>query len=160
MRTAAVVPIVENGATRCGAGQLPAMLCSAVMGVVLVVDDDADLNRGIKRALQSAGYEVVTAMNGREAMTLLRDGLRPSVMLLDLVMPVMNGWEVLDLFARNRELQKIPVILTSAQFGEQFVSDPYTTLRKPFSLPLLLELVDHHCRERAESENDASEREK
>jgi CheY-like chemotaxis protein len=118
------------------------------MGPILVVDDDAELSASIRNALETEGYEVVTAANGREVLKLFDDPtFHPSLMLLDLMMPLMNGWQVLDIVARDRTLQKIPIILTSAYFGDRFVGDPYTMLPKPFALDRLLELVAHHCRD-------------
>jgi CheY-like chemotaxis protein len=128
------------------------------MPPVLVVDDDPDLCASIKTALQVEGHEVVTAANGREALNYLnRADFRPSVIVLDLMMPMMNGWQVLDIIARDRDLQKVPIILTSAYFGDRFVGDPYTMLPKPFALERLLELVAHHCRERLEESTEPEE---
>ena len=117
------------------------------MAVILVVDDDKDIRSSVKTILEAEAYDVVIAENGREALDLFRDPtFRPAVMLLDLMMPVMNGWQVLDHIARDRRLQKIPIILMSAFFGERFVGDPYTMLIKPFALDRMLDLVEHHCR--------------
>jgi CheY-like chemotaxis protein len=124
------------------------------LGAILVVDDDPELNASIRYALLDEGYEVLTAANGREALNLLKNPASyPSVIVLDLMMPIMNGWQVLDIIARDRSLQKIPIILMSAYFGDRFVGDPYTMLPKPFSLDALLDMVAHHCREKAASES-------
>src|SRR5258708_2484851 len=105
------------------------------MPVILVVDDDPALSLSIRGVLEAEGHDVVTAGNGREALKLFDDpGFRPALILLDLMMPVMNGWQVLDIFARDRALQKIPLILMSAFFGDRFVGDPFTMLPKPFAL--------------------------
>jgi CheY-like chemotaxis protein len=131
-----------------------------ILGAILVVDDDAELNASIRHALQAEGYDVVTAVNGRDALNQLKNpATYPSVIVLDLMMPIMNGWQVLDIIARDRSLQKIPIILTSAYFGDGFVGDPYTMLPKPFSLDTLLGLVAHHCREKAAAESLRPERE-
>jgi CheY-like chemotaxis protein len=130
------------------------------LGAILVVDDDAELNAAIQHALLDEGYEVITAANGREALNRLKEpASHPSLIVLDLMMPIMNGWQVLDIIARDRALQKIPIILTSAFFGDRFVGDPYTMLPKPFSLDRLLELVAHHCRERVVAESLVPEKE-
>jgi CheY-like chemotaxis protein len=124
------------------------------LGAILVVDDDAELNASIQHALIDEGYAVVSAVNGRDALNKLKDpASQPSLIVLDLMMPIMNGWQVLDIIARDRALQKIPIILTSAFFGDRFVGDPYTMLPKPFSLARLLELVAHHCREKVTAES-------
>ena len=125
-----------------------------MVGAILVVDDDAELSTSIQHALSDEGYDVIVAANGRDALNRLKDPASfPSVIVLDLMMPLMNGWQLLDIIARDRALQKIPIILTSAFFGDRFVGDPYTMLPKPFALDRLLELVAHHCREKAVAES-------
>jgi putative two-component system response regulator len=120
------------------------------LGAILVVDDDPELNALIQEALLEKGYDVLTAANGREALNRLKDPASyPSLIVLDLMMPMMNGWQVLDIIARDHSLQKIPIILMSAYFGDSFVGDPYTMLPKPFTLDTLLGIVAHHFRERA-----------
>jgi PAS domain S-box-containing protein len=85
-------------------------------GTVLVVDDDADTRSGLSGLLVSEGYQVLTAGNGQEALAcLLRMETRPVVILLDLMMPVMNGWAFLAERARDARLAGIPVILISGQ---------------------------------------------
>jgi len=128
------------------------------MATVLVVDDDVEIRSSIRRTLEAEGYEVTVAGNGREALDLLHDpDRRPSVVLLDLMMPVMNGWQVLDIVARDRAFREIPVIMMSAFFGGRFIGDPYTTLVKPFAVDRLLELVAHHSREKTETTPKESE---
>ena len=84
---------------------------------VLVVDDDAPLMEGLLELLEEEGCTVVSAPNGREALDRLREGLRPDVILLDLVMPVMNGWEFRREQLANDNLKSIPVVvLTAAGF--------------------------------------------
>jgi CheY-like chemotaxis protein len=129
------------------------------LDAILIVDDDQELNASIQQVLLEEGYEVKSAANGREALNQLRDPASyPSVIVLDLMMPIMNGWQVLDIMARDRSLQKIPIILMSAYFGDAFVGDPYTMLPKPFSLDVLLGLVAHHCREKLLAESLRPER--
>ena len=77
---------------------------------VLVVDDDVRILRFMRSSLTVAGYAVVTATNGEEALRLL-DSEKPDVMLLDMVMPVMDGFEVLQ---RLRAVSELPVIAISA----------------------------------------------
>ena len=81
---------------------------------VLVVDDDYDLREAMRDVLEEEGYLVNTASNGQEALDALRDGESPEVVVLDLMMPVMDGWHFLDELERDSALADIPVVVMSA----------------------------------------------
>ena len=81
---------------------------------VLVVDDDADLLEVIVDLLAAAGYEVGWAANGKDALEEIRKGGPPSLIFLDMHMPVMTGAEFLDVRMRDPELSKVPVVVMSA----------------------------------------------
>jgi CheY-like chemotaxis protein len=81
---------------------------------VLIVDDDHDLRQTLSEILNDEGYAVETATNGREALDLLRRRGAPRVVVLDLMMPVMDGWQLLDELRRDEALSRIPVIIISA----------------------------------------------
>lgn len=81
---------------------------------VLVVDDDPDMQLLVAEALGRAGHRVRCAGNGQQALRLLEDGLRPQLILLDIVMPVMDGIAFLRLKKTIDELQQIPVVVVSA----------------------------------------------
>src|SRR5207248_404280 len=66
---------------------------------VLVVEDDTDLRQTLASILELEGYRVRAAKDGREALAMLRGGYRPSLLLVDLIMPVMDGWELCDALA-------------------------------------------------------------
>lgn len=113
---------------------------------VLVVDDDASIRKMIIVALrrQIQGYEFIEAANGREALDLMRSAA-PSVVVLDLMMPVLSGWDVLRERADDPELLKIPVIVISAN-REPEVATAVTSgicafLPKPFDIGSLSALV-------------------
>ena len=113
---------------------------------ILVVDDDQDIRDVIEMALHSQGYAVETASDGVEAMERLSHGLRPSLILLDLMMPRMNGGEMLDEVRNDAELAGIPVVLLSGDNtivakAEQLQSDGY--LIKPIGLAALTHTVEH-----------------
>jgi CheY-like chemotaxis protein len=80
---------------------------------VLVVDDDVDIRSVMCELLTDEGYQVKTAMNGREALATLANW-RPDVILLDLMMPIMDGWTFLNSRQSNCKLRQIPVIVMSA----------------------------------------------
>src|SRR5689334_4791685 len=83
-------------------------------GVILVVDDNADTNDALTTILDLRGYRPVPAYDGHDALGQLRAGLRPSVIVLDLAMPFMDGWTFLALVAADAELRSIPVVIYSA----------------------------------------------
>jgi CheY-like chemotaxis protein len=77
---------------------------------VLVVDDDASIRELLSTALEDDGYEVVPAINGLDALSVV-DRWKPDVIVLDLMMPVMDGWT----FAKRlRETEAIPIVVLSA----------------------------------------------
>jgi len=82
---------------------------------VLVVDDDDDVREGVQSVLESEGHVTHGAANGREALSLIRNRTNPPrIILLDLMMPVMSGWEVLVELDVDPRLREIPVAIMSA----------------------------------------------
>src|SRR3954471_12956230 len=78
---------------------------------VLIVDDDPDLLDVTSFVIETEGMAVETARNGQEALALLGTGRLPALVLLDLMMPVMNGWEFLAAIANDPVLQGLPVVV-------------------------------------------------
>jgi serine/threonine protein kinase len=81
---------------------------------ILVVDDNAAVRESLSEILEGQGYAVAAAANGREALDLLRNGPRPGLILLDLLMPVMDGWQFLQEYKQDPALASIPVVIISA----------------------------------------------
>src|SRR5580765_7790969 len=81
---------------------------------ILLVEDDFDMRDALIPILEYAGHHVVGAANGREALEQLRAGPKPSLILLDLMMPVMNGTEFRAEQLRDPALASIPVVVVSA----------------------------------------------
>ena len=82
---------------------------------VLVVDDNAEIREVLSELLSSEGYVVAAASNGQEALDSLRSGhFRPKLILLDLTMPVMDGWEFCAESSKDPELRTIPIGVVSA----------------------------------------------
>jgi CheY-like chemotaxis protein len=81
---------------------------------VLVVDDDAGVRQLLRRMLEPAGYTVVEAENGRAALERLHD-VAPSVVLLDLMMPEMDGFEFVTEFRRHESWRTIPIVVITAK---------------------------------------------
>ena len=112
---------------------------------VLVVDDDVSIRRMMIAALKrSNDYEFLEAGNGREAIDLMRSQ-RPNAVVLDLMMPVMSGFDVLQERAGDPELRRIPVIVVSANRAPEIATAVdkgiCAFLPKPFDINVLNALV-------------------
>lgn len=113
--------------------------------LVLVVDDEADLLEVMRFVLESEGFVVETTRNGLEALSHLRGGKLPDLVLLDLMMPVMNGWEFLKEIAKAPSLAAIPIVVLTAA-GVTAVAGALEVLHKPIDLGLLVATVERHAR--------------
>jgi two-component system, chemotaxis family, chemotaxis protein CheY len=113
----------------------------AVQNTILVIDDDRDTCNAICAVLEAAGFSTAMAANGREGLALLA-GLdpRPSLVLLDLWMPEMNGWDFHEHMSRDREFRSIPIIIMTA-YGRKDGSGSLKWLTKPIDSETLLEAV-------------------
>jgi CheY-like chemotaxis protein len=123
------------------------------MPSILVVEDDEGAREALSDILREEGFDVRLAANGREALEQLEEGMRPCVILLDLVMPVMDGWEFRQRQLRHEGLAPIPVVVLTATAGDGPEAVPASdVLRKPVDFDALLERVERHCVRRAELE--------
>ncbi|MFL6279231.1 MAG: response regulator [Vicinamibacterales bacterium] len=114
---------------------------------VFIVEDDVDTREMLGRFLELEGYRVETAANGKLALERLGSGVGPCVILLDLMMPVMDGWQFRQAQIHNTALADIPVIVVSAAGRdriERIQADAY--LSKPVDLDELLGCVTQFCR--------------
>ena len=116
------------------------------MGPVLIVDDDDDIREALRGLLEEEGYEVVEASQGREALNLLqRAEVKPAVLLLDLMMPLMDGWQLRSRLRQDPELATIPIVIMTAHAGVvravQDVQPPTPVMAKPLDMARLLDLV-------------------
>lgn len=113
---------------------------------VLVVEDEEVIRDTFRLALELEGYHVHTAGNGREALDLLARIPPPCLILLDLMMPVMNGWEFVEKVQKDAALDSIPIVIVSA-YGEQAKAiRAKGVLPKPVDLRILVETVEKWCR--------------
>lgn len=100
---------------------------------ILVVDDDEAIREVLKMSLEMEGYPVMTATNGKEALDILSRSPNQGLILLDLMMPVMNGWEFVEEFQKVEKYSNIPIILISA-YSERAKNLP--AIQEVFSKPM------------------------
>ena len=114
---------------------------------ILIVEDDPDTREMLARFLEIAGYEVAQAANGLEALDVLRSGAEASVILLDLMMPIMDGWQFRAAQTRDPLLSHIPVVVVTAAGARERIPaiDADAWLSKPIDLDGLLETLDAFC---------------
>ncbi len=116
---------------------------------VLVVDDDVHIRYAVVDALEDEGYRALCASNGAEALQVLREMPNPpALILLDLMMPVMDGWQFRAQQQRDPLLSKIPVVVVSAignGTGEAFQVSASAYLKKPFLIQDLVATVGNFC---------------
>lgn len=113
---------------------------------ILLVDDDDDLRETLTMLLERRGYCVVGASNGREALDLLASELSPCIILLDLMMPVMDGYEFLAQQKQNARIAGIPVVVITAGTAiRPDELDAMEVLKKPVDLPRLLDTLHQWC---------------
>jgi CheY-like chemotaxis protein len=115
---------------------------------ILVVDDDHDIRDSIVELLEDHGYRAIGASNGVEALGVLRESAAPPcLILLDLMMPVMDGREFREVQVKNPAWNKIPVIVISAygNVEQQARELDVDHMRKPLTLRPLMDAVRRHC---------------
>lgn len=116
---------------------------------ILIVEDDQAIRTALIELLEEEGYRAVGAANGREALDYLRRHQHPCLILLDLMMPVMNGWQFRDEQQRDPRLAPIPTVVLSADgnVAEKAAAIRAAAfLKKPIQLGQLLATVDRFCR--------------
>jgi two-component system response regulator MprA len=120
------------------------------MHSILLVEDDHELHSAMTAILEAEGYRVIGAFDGEEAINRLREGARPSVVVLDLMLPRKDGLQFRAEQLADPELAPIPVILYS---GDDRLAEAATAFRVPhwFSKPIdfgaMLEAISRYCPE-------------
>jgi DNA-binding response OmpR family regulator len=115
---------------------------------ILIVEDEPSILETMRFALEQAGYECLLARDGPEAITVARTQ-SPALILLDIMLPKLNGYQVCRLLKQDRRFSSIPVIMVTARTqdrdyvqGKECGADDYLT--KPFVFPDLLQVVERH----------------
>jgi CheY-like chemotaxis protein len=110
---------------------------------VLIVDDDADIRDSLQDFLEDQGYVVSAAVNGAEAIRSLQSGELPCVVILDLLMPVLDGNQTFEAMQRNPRLASVPVIVSTSDPSR--APSGVLIMKKPINLNRLLAAVRQHC---------------
>lgn len=112
---------------------------------VLIVEDDQTIRETLQLTLEIEGYTVYGASNGQDALEKLPLIPRPRLILLDLMMPVMNGWQFMDELRKTTDFSAIPVVVVTA-FNEKTRSiQAQAVMKKPVELNALLNVVNRYC---------------
>jgi CheY-like chemotaxis protein len=114
---------------------------------VLVVEDDADIREVVVRVLEDDGFQVYQAENGERALEVLEGMPHPSLILADLMMPVMDGWSLIAALRKADRLATLPVVIVSAL--DQSVPEGYRRVKKPIDLDDLVQIVGELCSRRS-----------
>ncbi|MGI8999041.1 MAG: response regulator [Candidatus Limnocylindria bacterium] len=114
--------------------------------MILLVDDEPAILEAISSVLEDEGHAVATAGDGMAALDLLRNGLRPCLTILDLMMPRMNGWELRESMLADPDLADLPVAVVSALAVAGMRQLRLAgVISKPFQLEELVQLAERHC---------------
>jgi two-component system, chemotaxis family, chemotaxis protein CheY len=112
---------------------------------VLVVEDDDDLREVLAEALRLAGYQVDDARDGADALDRLRSGARPALVILDLVMPRMDGRQLLAAMGEDPDLAAIPVVLATGTPPRDLLGKVLAILKKPVGFDDLKPFLQRFC---------------
>ena len=109
---------------------------------ILIVDDDLDIREALQEILEDKGYLACVASNGAQALELLDRAPKPGLVLLDLMMPVMDGYQFLEVFRSKRQFDGIPVVVVTA--GIIVAPGVAGYIKKPFDTEQLLRVINKH----------------
>jgi CheY-like chemotaxis protein len=113
----------------------------------MFVDDDEDILLSVRKLLEEQGdrYEYIGVNSGKKCLNLLKNGVKPDLILLDIMMPMLSGWEVYDRIRENSEWKYIPIVFLTARRDEtaksagRFLGDGY--IEKPLDGHTLLSVI-------------------
>jgi CheY-like chemotaxis protein len=111
---------------------------------ILIIDDDLAIREALSEVIESRGFSVISAANGKEALSLLRSVALPAAIMLDLMMPVMDGYTFLEEQRKDPHLASIPVAILTAGTAvdhSRIAPPPPPIVRKPIKLPQLFDVI-------------------
>lgn len=116
---------------------------------ILIVEDERDAREALKEIMEIEGFTVSTAENGQQALEMLEKFGEPCLILLDLMMPIMNGWEFLEALDQqhNHVLATIPVVIVSAIADLSVAQQKYkcSVMKKPVNVQVLVGMAHQYC---------------
>jgi signal transduction histidine kinase len=134
---------------------------ASLPGRILVVEDDPQILAIVSLLLEDEGYEIVTASDGKQALARLRDGPNPDLIILDLMLPALDGWEFRTIQRADPDLARIPVLAVSADASAKAQAiDATSFLGKPYAAEELLARVHEILGERVRMEAHLAETER
>lgn len=117
---------------------------------ILLIEDNKGIQECLSFVMEEAGYSLTIAWNGQEALNLLRKAPLPSLIILDVMLPILNGLELREIMKEDVYLKNIPIIILTAKIGIEKTLQLYSNecfIAKPFDLPKLLYAVEQFCNE-------------
>jgi CheY-like chemotaxis protein len=109
---------------------------------ILLVEDHSDTAAALFEFLTARGHSVLTADNGQQALDLLERGIRPRLILIDLMLPQVSGWELLTYLRQDAELRKTPTVVITGVPKEQVRVITDAVFSKPLDYQQLAETID------------------
>jgi CheY-like chemotaxis protein len=113
---------------------------------ILVVEDDQDIREAVAELLELEGYSVASASNGQEGLNVLASLRQPCLVLLDLMMPVLTGYEFLERLRVTGTQSLVPVLIMTASHVTELPAGATGLLRKPVEMAHLLQSVARFCK--------------
>jgi CheY-like chemotaxis protein len=110
---------------------------------VLIVEDEDDIREVVANALEHEGFQVYQAETGARALELLKEMPHPSLILADLMMPVMSGWDLIKALSEDDRLATLPVVVISAV--DHAEPQGFRRIKKPFDIDELIRIVGELC---------------
>ena len=147
VRVETALTVAADASTRAVLGMEPYPIPDAPTPV-LVIEDDFDLREAMVAVLEACGYTALAAANGRDALTVMHEGRKPGLIVLDLMMPVMDGWQFRIAQLQQDDLAAIPTVVCTARTDAEaraMSMGAIACLRKPLDFDSLLDLVEAHC---------------
>ncbi len=114
---------------------------------ILIVEDDDEIRNALRMVLEIEGYTVQTAANGKEGLAILATIQPPCLILLDMMMPVMDGWAFAEALRADMVLTSIPVVMVTAyaEKAADAMKQAHGIIKKPVDIDLLMKTVKQHC---------------
>lgn len=111
-------------------------------GKILLIEDDKQIRLSLLESLELEGFAVLEAENGKMGLEILAENTKISLILLDLQMPVMDGYEFLEKIQKESDYRKIPVVIVSAHLPPDRISGICHAIQKPFEIEHLMSTVE------------------